>query len=203
MFHVFLSHDHKDIKLIDRIWKILSNIKINSYIYEYFREYGEYIPETIKMRIKESLYFVVFLTKNGIKSQWVNQEIGIAHAYDDKLIIPVKEIGVKSKGFIELREHIEYDPNASKDVDYMIHCLITRLRGLLLMSYDIPDGLTLECNCGNRIESELPSIETVNHTIEKKFVFKTKCPKCQKNIQYSPYTFEPIKETKGIRLLEH
>jgi len=195
MFEVFLSHDNKDIDLIDRIWKILSNIKINAYIYERFRAYGEYIPETIRIRIKESSYFVVFLTKNGIKSQWVNQEIGIAHAYD-KLIIPVKETGIKSKGFIELREHIEYspDPKVPINTDYMIYHLVDRLRNLLFRHYETKNGLILECDCDHRFESDLPSTEEINRAIEKNRVFKLNCPNCNKEIEYSPYTFELLKK---------
>lgn len=188
-FDVFLSHDTQDYNLVDKIWKILDRINVNAYVYERFPDYGEYIPETLKNTIKTSTHFVTFLTRNGVLSQWVNQEIGIAHAFD-KLIIPIQEKGVKSKGFVELRRYIEYDPY---NPEVMMNQLITRLRGLLYKHYAIENGLTLDCSkCSNRFKTLLPSCDEVMTAIEKNQNFIAKCNKCHNEIQYSPMTLEPL-----------
>jgi mannitol/fructose-specific phosphotransferase system IIA component len=48
------------------------------------------------------------LTEDGARSEWVNQEIGVAHGLG-KDIIPIKEKGVDVKGFIEGVEWITLD----------------------------------------------------------------------------------------------
>ena len=114
---------------------------------------------------------------------------GIAHAFD-KLIIPIQEKGVESKGFVELREYIPYDLYNPEE---MIFTLITRLRGLLWKHRAIDNGLTPDCpECGNKFTTLLPSCEDVNDAIEKNLVFTAKCDKCQAEVQYSPMTLEPI-----------
>ncbi|TET40199.1 MAG: toll/interleukin-1 receptor domain-containing protein [Dehalococcoidia bacterium] len=187
-FDVFLSHDHDDFALVDRIEKILQRIKISAYVYEKYPRYGEYIPEVIKETIKDSKYFVVFLTHEGIASQWVNQEIGIAHAFD-KLIIPVKDRQLQSKGFVELREFIYYDPLSPED---MIYRLIHTLRWRLSKQQAAEKGLALDCKCGSKFDDTLPSYEEVNDAIRKEGVFVYKCPACSGEIRVSPASLEVL-----------
>ena len=96
-FDVFLSHDSQDFDLVDRVWKILDRINISAYMYEFYPNYGQYLPETIKAMLKQSKCVVVFFTRNGMNSQWVNQEVGIAigsvPAFQS-ITIPVVEEGV-------------------------------------------------------------------------------------------------------------
>ena len=173
-FDVFLSHDHSDFDLVDRIERILTRMKISAYMYEKYPRPGEYIPEVIKTEIRYCKYFVAFLTNAGVASQWVNQEIGIAHAYD-KLIIPVNEAGVQSKGFIELREYIYYEPYTP---EIMIYNLLHTLRWRLGKDHTIENGLSLDCRCGTTFEDTLPSYQEVNNAVRKKVSFVYHCPQC-------------------------
>ena len=72
--------------------------------------------EVIKSMIAGCPYFLVVLTKDGIRSQWVNQEIGYAVARN-KNLIPIIEIEnftarrFDSKGFVELHDPINYYRN--------------------------------------------------------------------------------------------
>jgi hypothetical protein len=56
--------------------------------------------------LDNSLFMVVLLTESGIKSQWVNQEIGYAHALQRKnkekppFIIPVSRKNLELRGLI-------------------------------------------------------------------------------------------------------
>jgi len=183
---VFLSHDHSDFDLVDRVWRILYRIKISAYMYEKYPRPGEYVPETIKTEIRYCKYFVAFLTTAGVDSQWVNQEIGIAHAYD-KLIIPINEAGVQSKGFVELREYIKYAPYSPED---MIYDLLYTLRWRLKKADAVQSELTLECTCGNAFQDTLVSQEQANDAIRKNGVFLYTCPQCSSQLRVSPWTLE-------------
>jgi len=186
-FDVFLSHDAKDTSVVERVWGILRRLKISTYMAERFSEH-EYTPETLKKRIRECKCFVVFLTQEGIRSPRVNQEIGIAYAFD-RLMVPVQEKRWRTKGAIELRKPVKYNPSNPED---MIHNLITRLRVLLSRDHKQTKGLTLACSCGNELEVDLPSCENILSTIEKKMIYAVECPKCHSKIKYSPKTLETI-----------
>ena len=183
-FDVFLSHDHSDFDLVDRIWRILDRIKISAYLYKRYPRPGEYVPETIKTEIRYCKYFVAFLTTAGVDSQWVNQEIGIAHAYD-KLIIPINEAGVQSKGFVELREYIKYDPYSPEDMIYsLLYTLRFRLRK------QAPIQSSVDCKCGNTLAVTLPSQEQVNKAIDEGLPFSWTCDQCRNIVALSPWTLE-------------
>lgn len=127
-FDVFLSHAKEDYNLVWRVWDLLDRMNITAYMYELYPQYGEVLTEAIKKAINDSKIFVAFLTRSGVSSQWVNQEIGVAHAIGRK-IIPVRETEVESKGFVELRIVLPFSPN---DPELMIYNLTTRLRDLLI-----------------------------------------------------------------------
>jgi len=65
----------------------------------------------IKKQIRDADFVVVLLTRNGIRSTWVQQEIGIA-VNAEKPIIPIVEQGTQPGDLAALqgREYIEYDP---------------------------------------------------------------------------------------------
>jgi len=102
---VFLSHAEEDGNFAERVFDIIERMGIGCYIYERSREFGKDISEIIKRNIKGCRTLVVILTQNGVQSQVVNQEIGMAFALN-KGIIPIVERGVETKGFVELRLHI-------------------------------------------------------------------------------------------------
>lgn len=178
MYKVFISHNNKDAEFVQRICKILNNIYIKCYIYEFFPEYGEYIPETIKKIIKDCRTVIILLTKDGVQSQWVNQEMGMAFALDRR-IIPIVEKNVEIKGFVELRQYIDYEKNNPDDEEYTIYRLITRLREL-----HPTDKINLFCmnrNCDNHLtmfSSILPTQQEINSAIDRDHLFEYKCPSC-------------------------
>jgi hypothetical protein len=123
MWEIFFSHGEEDWDFVKRVFDILDRMSISCYAYEYFPEYGDYIPEIIKRNIKDCRTFIVLLTQNSVQSQWVNQEVGMAFALD-RLIIPIVERGVETKGFVELRQRIDYDRNIPK-LD--VHLVVIRI----------------------------------------------------------------------------
>lgn len=70
---------------------------------------GERLDKKITNQIKSSDCVVVLLTQNGIRSNWVQQEIGIA--LNNKPIIPIVEKGIDQRELAILQgiEYIEYD----------------------------------------------------------------------------------------------
>ena len=122
-FKVFISHaTAEDGELANWIADALDRLYIRAFVYERYQRGGQNRFEVIKSTIQACPYFLVMLTKDGIASQWVNQEIGYAVAVG-KEIIPIMEVAnstgrlIKSKGFVELHDPIEYYRNASPDMD--------------------------------------------------------------------------------------
>lgn len=109
-YTVFLSHSSKDMNLVTSVRKKLEKAGINVYLAEKDPQPGKRLPEKIISNIHAANCMVVLLTDMGIRSQFVNQEIGAARAYN-KPVIPMVEKKVKNKvkGLLEGRELIIFD----------------------------------------------------------------------------------------------
>ena len=181
---IFLSYCEEDAEFVHRIFWILYRMHLDPYAYMLYPDPGELIPEVIVRQISASSYFVPFLTQSGAQSQWVNQEIGVAHALR-KYIIPVVEIGVETKGFVELRHRINHNSHNPEEALYQ---LIWSLRTLLN-----PNSIDIKCpQCGCDFVSQLPSLDLTRQVIEKEQVFVTDCPSCKLSVQINPRTGELI-----------
>ncbi|MCL0094865.1 toll/interleukin-1 receptor domain-containing protein [Dehalococcoidales bacterium] len=182
---IFLSYCEEDASLVHRIFYILSRLRLDPYAFKLFPEPGAFIHEIVLSRIKDSEYVIPFITQNGVQSQWVNQEIGAAHALR-KYIIPVVEVGVESKGFVDLRlrHAVQYQPI---DPNQMIYSLIWRLCTLLKPKY-----LDAECpKCENTFIMKMPSFELWGDVISKGDQLQTECP-CGNTVILDPLTLEVI-----------
>lgn len=182
---IFLSYCEEDASLVHRVFYILSRLRLDPYAFKLFPEAGEFIHEIVLSTITNSKYVVPFITRDGVQSQWVNQEIGAAHALR-KYIIPVVEVGVESKGFVDLklRHAIEYQPT---DPNWMIFSLIWRLCTLLR-----PQALDVEClKCGNTFVTKMPSFELWTSVINKGDILQTECP-CGNMVTLDPLTLEVL-----------
>jgi len=193
LFDVFLSHDRQDYDIVYRVWKILDRIKISAYMYELYPNYGQYLPETIKQVMKQSRYVVVFFTRNGINSQWVNQEVGIAIGAAgafQSITIPILEEGVDCKGFTEHLIHIDYKTYQPDD---MISNLLWTLRQKLNKANAIRQGVRIDCICGNTTYGELDSLDTINHSVDiGEKIARYECPHCGEENRFDLRTWEPV-----------
>lgn len=70
-------------------------------MYELYPNYRVDIPTGIRDVMQHCTMCITFLTRYGINSQWVQQEIGVAYAFD-RIIVPVVEVGVEYSGFVEM-----------------------------------------------------------------------------------------------------
>lgn len=108
---VFISHSTQDQRLVISLSKLLQYLEIQVFVAEWCLSPGARLDTKIKKQIKDADFVVVLLTRNGIRSTWVQQEIGIT-IDAGKPIIPIVERGTKPNDLAALqgREYIEYDP---------------------------------------------------------------------------------------------
>jgi hypothetical protein len=187
-FKVFLSHAEKDLTLVHRVWRVLSRLKASPYMHELYPNYRQDIPTGIRDVLRDCSICVTFLTKNGINSQWVQQELGIAYAFD-KIIVPVIETRVKYKGFVQMVRKIPYNPgNPELIIPQVIYAVRTHVIG-----YErIPDGLALSYENKHENDYTLPSNREINHAIEASNIFSVKCKTCGVKIKFNPKTLETM-----------
>lgn len=108
VFTVFISHSTKDLNVVNEFAKWLRANNVIVYIAESQVQAGERLPEKISKLINQSDCVLAFLTVEGTRSKWVNQEIGFA-VRGGKLVVPIVEEGVEIKGFLESFEYIPFE----------------------------------------------------------------------------------------------
>ena len=188
-FRVFLSHAEKDRKLVYRVWSILHRLKVLSYMHERYPNYGRDIPTGIRdvLKSKNCMMCITFLTREGIRSQWVQQELGVAYAFN-RIIVPVVQKGVEYKGFVQMVGRIPYQPRSP---DSMIHSIIYAVRGHVIETYGaVKNGLALTCPSNHEHDYTLPSNGHINRLIKAHKVFVFTCPMCKAKMRVSPQTLE-------------
>lgn len=110
---VFLSHSHKDLELAKRIKEFIKS-KCEVYLASEDYQLGQPLPQKVKKNIKSSTYLIALITKDGVESQWVNQEIGLARACKIP-IIPIVEQGIKPPAILEGLEYLQLDRKFPED----------------------------------------------------------------------------------------
>lgn len=110
-YKVFISHSSRDQGLVISLANLLSKFGIKVVVAEWYLTPGEPIERKVFDQIERSDCVVALLTRNGIRSNWVQQEIGFA-LKTKRPLIPIVEKGVDEKDLGALRDkkYIEYDP---------------------------------------------------------------------------------------------
>ena len=111
-YKVFISHSTRDQQLVIMLANLLTKFNIEVSVAEWYLIPGERLDKKVFSEIEKSNCMVILLTKKGIRSNWVQQEIG--YSMKSKIpIIPIVEKGVKPKelGSLQGKEYIEYDPS--------------------------------------------------------------------------------------------
>jgi len=109
-YRVFISHSAQDQGLVISLANLLSKFGVEAFVAEWYLTPGERLDKKVFEQIKKSDCIVALLTRNGMRSSWVQQEIGYS-LQRDKPVIPMVEKGIESKDLAALqgREYIEYD----------------------------------------------------------------------------------------------
>jgi len=110
-YKVFISHSARDQGLVISLANLLSKFGVEVSVAEWYLAPGERLDKKVFEQIERSDCVVVLLTRNGIRSNWVQQEIGYSLQHN-KPVIPIVEKGIDPKDLAALqgREYIEYDP---------------------------------------------------------------------------------------------
>jgi hypothetical protein len=110
-YRVFISYSTRDQRLVIALANILSKFGIDVSVAEWYLSPGERLDKKVFDKIEKSDCVVALLTKNGIRSNWVQQEIGYG-LKSGKTLIPIVEKGTASADLAALqgREYIKYDP---------------------------------------------------------------------------------------------
>ena len=119
-YKVFISHSTRDRGSVISLAHLLSQFGVEPYVASWYLTPGERIDDKVFQQIKGSDCVVVLLTKDGMRSNWVNQEIGYAISVG-RQIIPLVQKGTDPSylGALQGREYIEYDPREPQ------HALLT------------------------------------------------------------------------------
>jgi len=109
-YRVFISHSAQDQGLVISLANLLSKFGVDVSVAEWYLTPGERLDEKVLEQIKKSDCIVALLTRNGMRSSWVQQEIGFS-LQQGKPVIPMVEKGIEPKDLAALqgREYIEYD----------------------------------------------------------------------------------------------
>jgi len=103
-YKVFISYSTKDIPNVDALRAVLQFPDVECFVSEYAVTPGAPLAPTIKNAIVTCDLFVLLWSKNALASEWVSQEIGIAHGCQKPILPFVLEQGLGLPGFIkELR----------------------------------------------------------------------------------------------------
>jgi nucleoside 2-deoxyribosyltransferase len=110
-YKVFVSHSTRDQGLVMALTNILSKFGVEVSVGKWYLVPDQNIPPRDLNKIKNSDCVVALLTPNGIRSKWVQQEIGYA-LNAKKPLIPLVEKGMDPKelGALQDKDYIEYDP---------------------------------------------------------------------------------------------
>jgi hypothetical protein len=103
-YKVFISYSTKDIPNVNALRASLQFPDVECFVSEYAVAPGAPIAATTKTAILACDLFVLLWSRNAQASEWVNQEIGIAHGNHKPILPFVLELGLALPGFIkELR----------------------------------------------------------------------------------------------------
>jgi hypothetical protein len=113
---VFVSHSAHDQGLVMALSSTLSKYGVGVKVAEWYIAAGQTLSAKVKAQIRGADSVVVFLTGNGTRSRWVQQEVGIALGAN-RLVIPLVEKGTPAEELAALqgKEYIEYDPARPQD----------------------------------------------------------------------------------------
>ena len=100
---VFLSHATGDAVAVDMVKRQIEALGVDVYLAEHDPRPGTSIAAKIQAELTASHVLVVLLTDQGVNSNYVHQEIGLARG-QNKPIIPVVDVKIDTSGLGMLKE---------------------------------------------------------------------------------------------------
>lgn len=125
-YKVFISYSTNDFPLVEHVRRLLVNPEVEVFIAEYSVSAGAKLAEGITDAIKKCDLFVLLWSRNSESSEWVPQEIGIAHG-NNKLILPiVLENRLQLPGFIKELKYLPAYRNPSESLIWLQRNIFSR-----------------------------------------------------------------------------
>jgi ribosomal protein S27E len=181
---VYIAHCEQDEPLAQELARTLWAVELESFSSIYRKALIISFAERIRFGIRQSDCVIPILTKKGIKSPDVNQEIGLAVGAD-QFIIPLVETGVELPILIRHLQPVSFSVDAYEDA---MGKLIHNIRQLTRL-----DWLKIKCPyCGEEMTQYISPEEEVEKALLAGKNLETRCSYCQRNISLDPRTFRPI-----------
>jgi nucleoside 2-deoxyribosyltransferase len=110
-YKVFISHSTRDRGIVVSLANLLSKFGVAVQVADWYLMPTQNIQPRVFEQINQADCVVALLTRNGIRANWVQQELG--YALERKPVLPLIEKGVdeSSLAYLGGRDYIEYDPN--------------------------------------------------------------------------------------------
>ena len=110
-YKVFITHSTRDQGLVISLANLLTKFGIEVSVAEWYLTPGEPVDRKVLEEIEKADCVVALLTRNGIRTNWVQQEIEYSLKLN-KPVIPLVEKGIDPRDLAALKgkEYIEYDP---------------------------------------------------------------------------------------------
>lgn len=131
MNKIFFAHSSKDKKIyINSIFNILENdIGRNKIVYDIFDFDTELdIEKQIKQALSKTSIFIIFLSANSIKSEWVRFELDEAIKLYRKNIKIICGINITSQNFDKyikkiINDRVDYFLESGKDINEVVRII--------------------------------------------------------------------------------
>ncbi len=111
-YKVFVSHSTRDQGLVIALVNMIAKLGVEVFVAEWYLTPSEQLDKKVFTQINRADCVVVLLTRNGVRSNWVQQEIEYA-LKAERPLIPLVEKGIAPLDLAALqgREYIQYDPS--------------------------------------------------------------------------------------------
>jgi ribosomal protein S27E len=181
---VYVSHSEDDENMAWELANVLWAVNLESFSCLYRKAQALSQAERIRFGIHHSDCVIPILSRKGIASPRVNQEIGLAIAFDS-LIIPLAEDGMELPVLIRHLHPIIFSGDAYEDA---LGRLIETLRQLTRLEW-----LKIKCPyCGEEMTQYITSQEDVDRALVSGKALETMCSYCESALSLDPRTFQPI-----------
>lgn len=137
---VFISHSTKDPDIVQALSDFVAGQGAASMLAEIIVSPGTWLQDKVKDMISKSDIVIALITKNGVRSDWVQSEIGMAIGMN-KPIVPLLEDGVDEPSPLKGKEYIRFSStnieltfeSLSKFIQKRISLKTRKLAGVIVL----------------------------------------------------------------------
>lgn len=176
---VFISYSQKNIDFAERIANSLKENKIKVWIYSQSIDVGDDLTKVINSALAEIDYFIIILSKDSVKSDWVNFELNATLVNEarlgKKMVIPILyedcpiPTSIRNRFYLDFRnefdkpftkliDSLKKKPKRSKFVDFQKENPNNYKRQLAELKNAYANGkLSLFCGAGISFDAGIPT----------------------------------------------